>query len=117
MEIVYLPVTPDNITLEGFSAIYDLYLNTLDITYRIDGITYRFTYEYNKDTLPDMSAQELSKENVRLDEQEIDFYVGERWLGGHFLDGVVLVRVGIFTSDAENISLDAFDMVFVASIE
>ena len=117
MEIVYLPVVSDDVTVEGFAADYNLYSNVLDIIYRIDGVIYRFTYEYNKNTLPDMSEREIAKENVCLDDQEIDLYFGDRWLGGYFLDGAVLVHLTVLTSDLENLSLDAFDMVPVASIE
>lgn len=117
MEIVYLPVVSDGVTPEGFSAIYDLYLNTLDIIYRIDGVRYRITYEYNKDTLPDMSERQVVLSDVYLGDFLMDLYEGNDCLVGYFLDGAVRVGIVIYTTDFENVSLDALDMVPVASIE
>ena len=118
MEIVYLPVTSPDITFEGFGAIYDLYLNTLDITYRIDGVNYRFTYWYNNDTLPVLSESlTLVKEGVRVGESLMDLYASGDRLIGYFLDGSVRVGIVINTSDFAGVSLDSFDMVPVASIK
>jgi hypothetical protein len=117
MEIVYLPVVSDGVTPESFSAIYDLYLNTLDIIYRIDGVRYRITYEYNKDTLPDMSERQVVLSDVYLGDFLMDLYEGNDCLVGYFLDGAVRVGIVIYTTDFENVSLDSFDMVPVASIE
>lgn len=118
MEIVYLPVTSADITFEGFGATYDLYLNTLDITYRIDGVSYRFIYWYNNDTLPALSESlTLVKEGVRIGENLIDLYASGDRLIGYFLDGSVRVGIVINTSDFASVSLDSFDMVPVASIK
>ena len=118
MEIVYLPVTSADITFEVFGAIYDLYLNRLDVTYRIDGVNYRFTYWYNNDTLPVLSESlTLVKEGVRIGENLIDLYASGDRLIGYFLDGSVRVGIVINTSDFASVSLDSFNMVPVASIK
>ena len=117
MEIVYLPVPSDGVMPEGFSANYNLYSNMLDIIYRIDGVRYRITYEYNKDTLPDMSERQVVLSDVYLGDFLMDLYEGGDCLVGYFLDGAVRVGIVIYTTDFENVSLDAFDMVPVASIE
>lgn len=117
LEIVYLPVTSSDIAYERFWADYNLYSNVLDIIYKIDGVRYRFTYEYNKDTLPDLSEREVVLSDVYLGDFLIDLYKGSECLFGYFLDDSVLVGVTICTSDFEGVSLDAFDMVPVASIK
>ena len=117
MEIVYLPITSSKISDGDFGATYNVSSNTLDIIYRIDGGRYRFVFWFNKNDVPEITKLPVYEENVKLGEILFTLYEGEECLFGYFLDDSVRAELIIYTDNFEKVSLDAFDMVPVASVK
>ena len=118
MEIIDFPLISSKLTDENFGAIYYVDSNLLDVIYEISDISYRFIYSYNEKSIPDVSElYPIVKQNASVGNYSLNLYEANERLGGYYLDNSIAVHVIINTTDTSKISLDAFDMVPVASVK
>ena len=117
MEIIDFPLISSKLTDENSGATYYVDRNELSVTYMVEDIRYRFSYLYNESSIPNMEERTLIKEKACLSNTSVDIYMGNEHLFGYFLDDSILVQVIIYTDNFEKVSLDAFDMVPVASVK
>lgn len=115
--LVQLPMISSETTLEGFGASYNLSDNIFNITYRINGIRYRFIYRYNETGIPEITTAKVYNENARLGDTSLVLYEGQGCLFGYFNDNSIRVELIIYTEDFESVSLDVFEMAPIESIK
>ncbi len=100
----------NNVEQESFGCTYYVDRNELDLIYQVEGINYRFIYEYDKTSFFE-PEDEPFLENVPLGSVTIGkMYQREyNWTSGYTMLGTVPVFVMVRSHHAEDVQFEDFD--------
>ncbi len=109
MASVDIPRLQEGRACEGFGATYTPDRNELDIIYRVDGIRYRFVYQYGK-TDAQLPSTAPVAENQALGDRSVDLYQGDGCLVGYVTEPSAVVQIVVYTEQVEQASLQMFSL-------
>ncbi len=106
-----IPKVKSDVTVQGFGATYCLEhdpFNDLDVIYKIDGISYRFIYEYNYGEKYTYEGTPVLSD-IHLGAETFDLYQSDDRLVGTIPLGEISVFVKVRTNQPELVNFGNFD--------
>ena len=108
IESFSLPFFKQIVSVDSIGWTYYIERKELDIICIVDGVRYRFIYEYGETNAYKYSGNPVIKE-LSFGNVPIDIYKTDGGFIGSVVDDSGVIKVIIYTDDASNVSFDVFE--------